>query len=65
MFSFSLSLSGKVCHPFTGPYSATKFSLYGFFGTLQHELVMQRKNVSITICTLGLIDTESAMEKIK
>ncbi|XP_061098923.1 hydroxysteroid 11-beta-dehydrogenase 1-like protein isoform X1 [Conger conger] len=59
------SLLGKMCNPFVAPYSATKFSLNGFFGTLQHELAMQRKNVSITICVLGLIDTDNAMEKIK
>ncbi|KAL1023021.1 hypothetical protein UPYG_G00035480 [Umbra pygmaea] len=59
------SLLGKMCSPFVAPYSSTKFSLSGFFGTLQHELAMQRRNVSITICYLGLIDTDSAMEKVK
>ncbi|KAM4605292.1 hydroxysteroid 11-beta-dehydrogenase 1-like protein [Polymixia lowei] len=59
------SLLGKMTTPFTGPYSATKFAVNGFFGTLQHELAMQRSNVSITITTLGLIDTESAMEKVR
>ncbi|CAB1324419.1 unnamed protein product [Coregonus sp. 'balchen'] len=51
--------------PFVAPYTSTKFALNGFFGTLQHELAMQRSNVSITICILGLIDTDSAMEKVK
>ncbi|KAJ8357743.1 hypothetical protein SKAU_G00205370 [Synaphobranchus kaupii] len=59
------SMLGKMCTPFVGPYTATKFSLSGFFGTLQHELAMQRKNVTVTICVLGLIDTQSAMDKIK
>ncbi|KAG1939819.1 corticosteroid 11-beta-dehydrogenase isozyme [Pimephales promelas] len=59
------SLLGKMCSPFTLPYAATKFALNGFFGGLQHELAMQKSNVSITICILGLIDTDSAMEKIK
>ncbi|XP_036410673.1 hydroxysteroid 11-beta-dehydrogenase 1-like protein [Megalops cyprinoides] len=59
------SLLGKMCTPFVGPYSATKFSVNGFFGVLQHELAMQRKNVSITISVLGLIDTQSALEKVK
>ncbi|KAK7137034.1 hypothetical protein R3I93_017184 [Phoxinus phoxinus] len=59
------SLLGKICGPFTLPYAATKFALNGFFGGLQHELAMQKSNVSITICILGLIDTDSAMEKIK
>ncbi|XP_051549118.1 hydroxysteroid 11-beta-dehydrogenase 1-like protein [Myxocyprinus asiaticus] len=59
------SLLGKMCTPFTLPYTATKFALNGFFGSLQHELAMQGSNVSVTICILGLIDTETAMEKIK
>ncbi|KAG7257350.1 hypothetical protein CRUP_000632 [Coryphaenoides rupestris] len=50
--------------PFVAPYSSTKFALNGFFGALQHELAMKRSNVSVSICTLGLIDTESAMEKV-
>ncbi|XP_026783236.3 hydroxysteroid 11-beta-dehydrogenase 1-like protein [Pangasianodon hypophthalmus] len=59
------SLLGKMCLPFALPYAATKFALNGFFGSLQHELAMKHSNVTVTICTLGLIDTESAMEKIK
>lgn len=59
------SLLGKMCNPFVAPYSSTKFALNGFFGTLQHELAMKNSNVSICICTLGLIDTDSAMEKVK
>ncbi|KAL6469328.1 hypothetical protein MHYP_G00228520 [Metynnis hypsauchen] len=59
------SLLGKMCSPFALPYIATKFALNGFFGSLQHELAMKQSNVSISICILGLIDTDSAMEKIK
>ncbi|XP_029486651.1 hydroxysteroid 11-beta-dehydrogenase 1-like protein isoform X2 [Oncorhynchus nerka] len=59
------SLLGKISSPFVAPYTSTKFALNGFFGTLQHELSMQRSNVSITICILGLIDTDSAMEKVR
>ncbi|TSK53670.1 Hydroxysteroid 11-beta-dehydrogenase 1-like protein [Bagarius yarrelli] len=59
------SLLGKMCSPFALPYAATKFALNGFFGSLQHELAMKQSNVSITICILGLIDTERAMKKIK
>ncbi|XP_014024787.2 hydroxysteroid 11-beta-dehydrogenase 1-like protein [Salmo salar] len=59
------SLLGKMCSPFMAPYTSTKFALNGFFGTLQHELAMQRSNVSITITVLALIDTDSAMEKVK
>ncbi|KAI4900950.1 hypothetical protein NFI96_020775 [Prochilodus magdalenae] len=59
------SLSGKVCAPLSLPYTATKFALNGFFGGLQHELVMKQSNVSISICNLGFIDTENAVRKVK
>ncbi|XP_077573617.1 hydroxysteroid 11-beta-dehydrogenase 1-like protein [Stigmatopora nigra] len=59
------SLLGKVTSPFVAPYTSTKFALNGFFGALSHELAMKNSNVMITLCTLGLIDTDSAMEKVK
>uniref|UniRef100_A0A8C9TYC8 Hydroxysteroid 11-beta dehydrogenase 1 like n=1 Tax=Scleropages formosus TaxID=113540 RepID=A0A8C9TYC8_SCLFO len=58
------SLLGKVSTPFTAPYTATKFAVNGFFCTLQHELAMRSSDVSLTISILGLVDTESAMEKV-
>jgi corticosteroid 11-beta-dehydrogenase isozyme 1 len=54
-----------MASPFVAPYTSTKFALNGFFGSLQHELAMKNSNVSLTICTLGLIDTDNAMEKVK
>ncbi|XP_029002757.1 hydroxysteroid 11-beta-dehydrogenase 1-like protein [Betta splendens] len=59
------SLLGRMATPYTAPYTATKFALNGFFGVLHHELSMKKSNVSISICTLGLIDTDSAMEKVR
>ncbi|KAM3619288.1 uncharacterized protein V6R79_005510 [Siganus canaliculatus] len=59
------SLLGKMPSPFVAPYTSTKFALNGFFGALQHELSMKNSNVSTSICTLGLIDTEAAMSKVK
>uniref|UniRef100_A0A3P9B656 Hydroxysteroid (11-beta) dehydrogenase 1-like a n=1 Tax=Maylandia zebra TaxID=106582 RepID=A0A3P9B656_9CICH len=59
------SLLGKITSPFVAPYSSTKFALNGFFGSLRHELAMKKSNVSISVCTLGLIDTDSAMEKVR
>ncbi|NWJ02988.1 DHI1L protein, partial [Crypturellus undulatus] len=59
------SLTGKIPTPFTTSYSATKFALDGFFGSLRHELAMQKKNVFITLCILGLIDTDMALEKTR
>lgn len=59
------SLTGKIPTPFTTSYSATKFALDGFFSSLRHELTMQKRNVSITLCILGLIDTDAALEKTR
>uniref|UniRef100_I3JB86 Hydroxysteroid (11-beta) dehydrogenase 1-like a n=1 Tax=Oreochromis niloticus TaxID=8128 RepID=I3JB86_ORENI len=59
------SLLGKITSPFVAPYTSTKFALNGFFGSLRHELAMKKSNVSISVCTLGLIDTDSAMEKVR
>ncbi|KFQ72186.1 Hydroxysteroid 11-beta-dehydrogenase 1-like [Phaethon lepturus] len=59
------SLIGKIPTPFTTSYSATKFALDGFFSSLRHELIMQKRNVSITLCILGLIDTDAALENIR
>ncbi|NXH50274.1 DHI1L protein, partial [Dicaeum eximium] len=56
------SLAGKMPTPFTTSYSATKFALDGFFSSLRHELIMQKSNVSVTLCILGLIDTDTALE---
>ncbi|NXS25212.1 DHI1L protein, partial [Mystacornis crossleyi] len=59
------SLAGKMPTSFTTSYSATKFALDGFFGSLRHELIMQKRNVSVTLCILGLIDTDSALENTR
>ncbi|XP_069784170.1 hydroxysteroid 11-beta-dehydrogenase 1-like protein isoform X2 [Narcine bancroftii] len=59
------SICGKLAIPFAASYSATKFALGGFFNSLRYELKLQKKNVSITLCILGLIDTESAMKETR
>ncbi|NXI98104.1 DHI1L protein, partial [Psophia crepitans] len=59
------SLTGKIPTPFTTSYSATKFALDGFFSSLRHELIMQKRNVSVTLCVLGLIDTATALENTR
>ncbi|KFV93129.1 Hydroxysteroid 11-beta-dehydrogenase 1-like [Fulmarus glacialis] len=59
------SLTGKIPTPFTTSYSATKFALDGFFSSLRHELIMQKRNVSVTLCILGLIDTDTALENTR
>uniref|UniRef100_A0A3P9IL43 Hydroxysteroid 11-beta-dehydrogenase 1-like protein n=1 Tax=Oryzias latipes TaxID=8090 RepID=A0A3P9IL43_ORYLA len=59
------SVGGRVNTPCVAPYTSTKFALNGFFGSLRHELVKKRSNMSISICTLGLIDTASAMKHVR
>ncbi|XP_078280441.1 hydroxysteroid 11-beta-dehydrogenase 1-like protein [Rhinoraja longicauda] len=59
------SVCGKIAIPYTTSYSASKFALEGFFNSLRHELAIQKREVSVTLCILGLIDTESAMVKIR
>uniref|UniRef100_A0A452GP97 11-beta-hydroxysteroid dehydrogenase 1 n=1 Tax=Gopherus agassizii TaxID=38772 RepID=A0A452GP97_9SAUR len=54
------SMAGKAGFPFTAPYSATKFALDGFFSSLRQELIIQKVDVSITLCILGFIDTAAS-----
>ncbi|XP_068275616.1 11-beta-hydroxysteroid dehydrogenase 1-like [Nyctibius grandis] len=58
------SLAGKAPGPFAAPYSATKFALDGFFSSLRQEFIIDNTNVSITLCILGYIDTESAVRSV-
>ncbi|NWQ96678.1 DHI1 dehydrogenase, partial [Burhinus bistriatus] len=58
------SMAGKISTPFTAPYSATKFALDGFFSSLRHEFIIDKVNVSITLCILGYIDTENAVQAV-
>lgn len=54
--------AGKMAQPMLAPYSASKFALDGFFSTIREEHIMTKVNVSITLCVLGLINTETAMK---
>ncbi|NXJ68076.1 DHI1 dehydrogenase, partial [Rostratula benghalensis] len=58
------SMAGKSSGPFTAPYSATKFALDGFFSSLRQEFIIDKVNVSITLCILGYIDTENAVRAV-
>ncbi|KFP25468.1 Corticosteroid 11-beta-dehydrogenase isozyme 1, partial [Colius striatus] len=58
------SMAGKTGGPFIAPYSATKFALDGFFSSLRNEFIIDKVNVSITLCILGYINTESAMRVV-
>ena len=48
---------GKIGQPFTTTYSATKFALDGFFGSLRQEFRLKGCDVSITMCVIGLVGT--------
>lgn len=56
------SMAGKMTHPLIAPYSASKFALDGFFSSIRKEHLLANVNVSVTLCVLGLIDTETAMK---
>ncbi|NWV24695.1 DHI1 dehydrogenase, partial [Origma solitaria] len=58
------SVAGRTGAPFIAPYSASKFALDGFFSSLRQEFVMDKVNVSITLCILGYINTESAVRAV-
>ncbi|XP_071435020.1 11-beta-hydroxysteroid dehydrogenase 1 [Pithys albifrons albifrons] len=58
------SMAGKAGSPFAASYSATKFALDGFFSSLRHEFIVDKVNVSITLCILGYINTESAVRAV-
>ncbi|KAM8814920.1 11-beta-hydroxysteroid dehydrogenase 1 isoform 1-T2 [Rhynchonycteris naso] len=56
------SMAGKIANPLIAPYSASKFALDGFFSSIRKEYSLAKVNVSITLCILGLINTDSAMK---
>ncbi|XP_069094730.1 11-beta-hydroxysteroid dehydrogenase 1 isoform X2 [Pleurodeles waltl] len=58
------SVAGKYGSPFSVPYSTTKFALDGFFSSLRQEFHFQKTNVSITLCVLSYIDTDSAKNAV-
>ncbi|XP_009271016.1 PREDICTED: corticosteroid 11-beta-dehydrogenase isozyme 1 [Aptenodytes forsteri] len=58
------SMAGKTGAPFSAPYSATKFALDGFFSSLRQEFIIDKVNISVTLCILGYIDTENAVRVV-
>ncbi|VDI38219.1 chromatin assembly factor 1 subunit B [Mytilus galloprovincialis] len=57
--------TGKVAQPFSGVYSSTKFALDGFFGSIRQEFALRNCDVSITLCVIGLVGTESAISELR
>lgn len=59
------SVAGKMGMTGSAPYATSKFALQGFFSSLRQELEFQQTGVSVTVCVLGFIGTEVAMEFLK
>jgi short-subunit dehydrogenase len=49
---------GKFGTPYRSGYSASKHALHGFYDSLRAELMMQKKNIDITILCPGFVSTE-------
>lgn len=58
------SVAGKISNPLIAPYAASKFALDGFFSSIRKEYSVAKVNVSITLCILGLINTDTAMKAV-
>lgn len=52
------SLVGKFGTPFRTGYSASKHALHGYYDSLRAEMMMQNKEVSVTIICPGFVATE-------
>ncbi|OQV25034.1 putative Hydroxysteroid 11-beta-dehydrogenase 1-like protein [Hypsibius exemplaris] len=59
------SVAGRTNTLYLLPYSSSKHALDGFFGGWRIELEAANSPVTITYCTLGLIDTENAVTELK
>lgn len=58
------SVAGKIANPLVAPYAASKFALDGFFSSIRKEYSVTKVNVSITLCILGLINTDTAIKAV-
>lgn len=52
--------SGRIPTTAYQGYSASKFALEGFFGSLRSEFEKTNTDISVTVSVLGLIDTQGA-----
>ncbi len=52
------SLVGKFGTPYRTGYSASKHALHGYYDSLRAEMMMQNKNIDITIICPGFVSTE-------
>jgi len=59
------SIAGRTPSPQMATYAATKAALTGFFTVLRQELKISKKDVSVTVCTLGVIGTPGSLEQLR
>lgn len=52
------SLVGKFGTPYRSGYSASKHALHGYYDSLRAEMMMQNKNIFVTIICPGFVATE-------
>jgi len=58
------SAAGKISSPACSSYAATKFALHGFYSSYRQELLYKQTGISVTLCVLGLINTDKAMNML-
>lgn len=52
------SLVGKFGTPYRSGYAASKHALHGYYDSLRAEMMMQNKNVDVTIICPGFVNTD-------
>lgn len=52
------SLVGKFGTPYRSGYSASKHALHGYYDSLRAEMMMQNKNIDVTIICPGFVNTD-------
>lgn len=57
-FVIVTSLVGKFGTPYRTGYAASKHALHGYYDSLRAEMMMQNKNVDVTIICPGLVSTD-------
>jgi len=58
------SVAGRIPSPALASYAASKFALEGFFSSLRIELQWRNSGVSVTVCSVGLVGTDQAINSM-
>ena len=59
------SLVGKFGTPYRSGYSASKHALHGFFDSLRAEMMMQNKDIHVSIICPGFVATEISFNALE